>query len=61
MLVAVEVQSLSDLSAAIRQRFEHFKSRGARACAISLPPHFAPQEISDADAARALANLLQPR
>jgi glucuronate isomerase len=35
--------------------FDHFKSRGARACAISLPPDFAPFEISAARANTALA------
>src|SRR6187401_1977481 len=35
--------------------FQHFKSRGARACAISLPPDFAPQKVSPARANTALA------
>src|SRR4051794_36901356 len=30
--------------------FNHFKSRGARACAISLPPDFAPMRVSQARA-----------
>jgi glucuronate isomerase len=34
--------------------FAHFKSRGARACAISLPPDFTPQKVAEAEAARAL-------
>ncbi|MCA9133680.1 MAG: glucuronate isomerase [Planctomycetales bacterium] len=53
-----ELLSLEDLRTALRQRFEHFKEHGARACAISLPPHFAPQAISDAQAERALSKLL---
>jgi glucuronate isomerase len=35
--------------------FYHFKSHGARACAISLPPDFAPQRVSPARANTALA------
>jgi glucuronate isomerase len=35
--------------------FQHFKSRGARACAISLPPDFAPMKVSLARANTALA------
>src|SRR5262245_36287156 len=35
--------------------FQHFKSRGARACAISLPPDFTPQRVSLARANTALA------
>src|SRR5262249_5378140 len=38
--------------------FNHFKSRGARACAISLPPDFAPMKVSLARANTALAALL---
>jgi glucuronate isomerase len=38
----------------IAKLFEHFKSRGARACAISLPPDFAPQRVSQARAKTAL-------
>lgn len=33
---------LKSLREAIGQRFEHFVRRGARACAISLPPDFSP-------------------
>lgn len=55
---AVDVHTLADFSQAIRQRFEHFTSKGARACAISLPPWFAPRNVSDAEAERALAKLL---
>lgn len=33
------------LKKAIGKLFEHFKSRGARACAISLPPDFAPSRV----------------
>jgi len=39
----------------IASLFKHFKSRGARACAISLPPDFAPMKVSQARANTALA------
>ncbi|MAW53842.1 MAG: glucuronate isomerase [Geminicoccus sp.] len=51
--------SLSSLRDALRQRFEHFVAHGARACAISLPPTFAPTHISDAETAAALDQVLK--
>ena len=51
--------SLSSLRDALRQRFEHFVAHGARACAISLPPTFAPTHVSDAEAAAALNQVLK--
>ncbi len=38
----IEPTSHESLREAIGKLFEHFKSHGARACAISLPPEFAP-------------------
>jgi glucuronate isomerase len=35
------------LRAALRKVFEHFSARGARACAISLPPDFTPFAMSN--------------
>ena len=35
----------ASLRQAIGKLFEHFKSRGARACAISLPPDFSPTKV----------------
>ena len=55
----VSVQSLADLKRAVTQRFQHFKSKGVRACAISLPPFFTPTEISDATAEAALTRVMQ--
>jgi glucuronate isomerase len=43
------------LRRAIGELFKHFKSRGARACAISLPPDFTPARVSPARANTALA------
>lgn len=51
--------SLQSLRASLRQRFEHFVSRGARACAISIPPSFTPTPVSDGRASTALDAVLQ--
>ncbi len=51
--------SLASLRNALRSRFEHFISRGARACAISLPPSFTPGRVSDGRAASALDDVLR--
>lgn len=44
----VEVGDAATLRKAIRALFEHFCRRGAKACAISLPPDFAPTRTDDA-------------
>lgn len=51
--------SLTCLRDALQQRFEHFVSNGARACAISLPPTFQPTPVSDGRAATALDEVLR--
>src|SRR5262249_55141782 len=38
----IEVGDAASLRKAVGKLFEHFTKRGARACAISLPPHFGP-------------------
>jgi len=43
----VEVKNWRDLRHAVTKLFEHFLRRGARACAISLPPDFAPSAKAD--------------
>jgi glucuronate isomerase len=53
----VEVTNADTLRYAIGGLFHYFKERNARACAISLPPDFAPQPISDARADTAIAEL----
>jgi glucuronate isomerase len=45
----ISIHSLSDLQHAIGQRFQYFRSHGAKACAISLPPSFSPHRISSDD------------
>jgi glucuronate isomerase len=46
------------LKRAIGALFVHFKTHGARACAISLPPDFAPHKVSPARANTALAAIV---
>ncbi len=55
----IHASSLSTLRESLTQRFEHFVSRGARACAISLPPDFSPAPVSDGRAATALDAILR--
>jgi glucuronate isomerase len=47
----MHVEDYSSLRAAIGRLFERFTSRGAKACAISLPPDFAPRRLSPHQAA----------
>jgi glucuronate isomerase len=51
----VEAGDVASLRQAVTKLFDHFTRRGARACAISLPPDFAPQPVSGAALAEALA------
>ena len=46
------------LRRALGSLFEHFKSRNARAAAISLPPDFTPTKVSGREAAAALDGIL---
>jgi len=50
--------SLTNLRVALEERFDYFTSNGARACAISLPPNFTPERISDGRAETALSDVL---
>lgn len=45
----IDVGNARQLRDAITKLFEHFTQRGAKACAISLPPDFAPTEVADFD------------
>ena len=51
--------SAAALRQAIGRLFEHFTRRGARACAISLPPDFAPVPVTAAAADAAIATLVK--
>ncbi|WLD13339.1 glucuronate isomerase [Planctellipticum variicoloris] len=54
----IEISGVASLRQAIDGLFRHFTSRQARACAISLPPWFAPAAVSTADADAVLSKLL---
>jgi len=63
-LQTVAGQSVTDVASlrtAIGGLFEHFKSKNARACAISLPPDFAPTRISEGRAATAIDAVLRKK
>jgi glucuronate isomerase len=55
------VTDVPSLRAAIGGLFEHFKSKNARACAISLPPDFAPTRVSEGRAATAIDAVLRKK
>jgi glucuronate isomerase len=50
----VEVGDADSLRKAVWKLFAHFKAKGAKACAISLPPDFAPARIPDIEFDRAV-------
>ncbi len=47
----LSVKDPASLRSAIGKLFAHFQSKGVRACAISLPPDFAPSKVNDPTAA----------
>ncbi len=49
----IDPGGIREVSDGIGRLFEHFVGKGARACAISLPPDFAPVAVSHASAASA--------
>jgi glucuronate isomerase len=51
----IEVGDPASLRRAIAALFEHFTRRGARACAISLPPDFAPSTLPQGNLSKALS------
>lgn len=55
----LNVGTAAALRQAIGRLFEHFTRHGARACAISLPPDFAPAQVSAAAAETAIAALIK--
>ncbi len=56
-VAGVAVHDGSSLRSAIGALFEHFCRKGARACAISLPPDFAPAPVSAAQASTAVEDI----
>jgi glucuronate isomerase len=57
----VELTGSESLVEAIGRLFDHFTSRGARACAISLPPDFEPVRIEKSAVEPALQSMLAGR
>ena len=55
----IEVGDCKSMRAAIGKLFEHFVSKGARACAISLPPSFAPCKVDDGAAELAVRSMAE--
>lgn len=53
------LSNLNALKNAISALFDHFTAHNARACAISLPPDFAPTRILEGRAETALENVLR--
>lgn len=53
------LSTAKSLRDAVGQLFTHFKSKNARACAISLPPDFAPEPVSESRAETALGAILE--
>ena len=56
--VGTEVTDLAALRRAVGTLFDRFTRRGARACAVSLPPHFTPAAIPEFDLGRAFDAVL---
>ena len=54
----VSVSDAETFRQAIGKLFDHFTSKNAKACAISLPPSFSPAPVSTARANTAIENLL---
>lgn len=57
----IEFVGGASLRRAVGKLFEHFASKGVRACAISLPPSFSPVAVSANDVDPALKGLLAGR
>jgi glucuronate isomerase len=53
------IKDAASLKTAIGALFQHFKAKGARACAISLPPDFTPVKVEKGVADAALAAVLK--
>jgi glucuronate isomerase len=56
----VAVKNADTMRQAIGKLFTHFKSKGCRACAVSLPPDFSPTKISATAADHAVQAAIEP-
>ncbi len=57
----VDVGDVPSLRRAVAALFQHFTRHGAKACAISLPPDFAPAPVAEAEFGAALGQLAADR
>ncbi len=55
----IEASDAGLLRQALGLLFQRFKERGAKACAISLPPHFAPSPVAAEDLSSALGDMFR--
>jgi glucuronate isomerase len=55
----VALHDAPSLRTAVGKLFERFVARGARACAISLPPDFSPQRVETGRAAASLGDVMR--
>ena len=55
----IDIVDRASLDSAIAKLFEHFVSKNAKACAISIPPDFVPEQIVDGRADKAIESLLK--
>jgi glucuronate isomerase len=53
-VTGISATSAATLRQAVGKLFEHFRRHNVRACAISLPPTFAPRKVNDAAADKAM-------
>ena len=60
-VTGIEVTTALQMRQALGALFEKFTTKGAKACAISLPPHFWPEPPSDAELSRALDSFVTGR
>ena len=58
MATGIDAGNAEQLKDAIARLFVHFTQHGAKACAISLPPDFAPAPVSPFDLTLALGELI---
>lgn len=54
----ISINGRATLESALDKLFDHFVGKGAKACAISLPPDFAPHFVSESRADVAIKNML---
>ncbi len=56
----IAVKDAASMRMAIGKLFDHFTSKGCRACAVSLPPDFAPLKVDATAADHAVAAAIEP-